>query len=127
MMFIIVFFLLILSCNALLRTNFTTTDVAISRQAPPLNSAMIGFFAPPLIAFVSMSALFYTFEKFTKDMVKAATERGKLRLRRRKKKPTEAAAQNPPTSAAVKQLIREHRNFVKGLENGKPWKSKHFH
>lgn len=105
-------------------TAHQSTELAAGRQAAPLNAALVGLFSPPFVVLVGMSALFYTFEKFTKDMVKAASDKTKLRFRRKKKKPVEGGGVQPfPTPAApappARDFVREHRRFLSVLEKMK--------
>lgn len=97
-----------------------STELAAGRQAAPLNAALVGLFSPPFVVLVGMSALFYTFEKFTKDMMKAASDKTKLRFRRKKKKPVDGGGVKPfPTPAApappARDFVREHRRFLSVL------------
>ncbi|GBN74052.1 hypothetical protein AVEN_181116-1 [Araneus ventricosus] len=84
--------------------------VAASRQGDPINAALIGFFSPPFIIAMSMGALAYTFEKFTKDMIQAASKK-RRGYRRKKKKPTEA----PPPPTNSRDMEREHRKLIEAL------------
>ncbi|GFY38551.1 uncharacterized protein TNIN_476311 [Trichonephila inaurata madagascariensis] len=90
-------------------------EIAAARQQTPINAALTGFFSPPFVVLVSMGALFYTFEKFAKDMVKAASNNRRFGLRRKKKKPTESA---PPPQGS-RYIEREHRKLIDALENYK--------
>ncbi|GFT36025.1 uncharacterized protein NPIL_269461 [Nephila pilipes] len=87
-------------------------EIAAARQQTPINAALTGFFSPPFVVLVSMGALFYTFEKFAKDMVKAASNNRRFSLRRKKKKPAEAA---PPPQGS-RYIEREHRKLMDALE-----------
>ncbi|CAL1262562.1 unnamed protein product [Larinioides sclopetarius] len=84
--------------------------VATSRQGDPINAALIGLFSPPFIIAMSMGALAYTFEKFTKDMIKAASK-NRRGYRRKKKKPTEA----PPKPTNSRDMEREHRKLIDAI------------
>ncbi|GIY05288.1 hypothetical protein CDAR_203491 [Caerostris darwini] len=106
-------------CSALpSKPRQTQEVVAAARQQGPINAALTGFFSPPFVVLMSMSALFYTFEKFAKDMMKEVSKNRGMLLRRKKKKPTPAPAQPLPQTSS-RDIEREHRKLIEALE--KQW------
>ncbi|KFM75572.1 hypothetical protein X975_22488, partial [Stegodyphus mimosarum] len=84
MLWMLLFFAVVTESGTVPRKDKTEL-IPTSRQQTPINAALTGLFSPPFVVFVGMTALFHTFEKFVKDMVKSATGSGSRR--RRKKKP----------------------------------------
>ncbi|KAG8201676.1 hypothetical protein JTE90_012742 [Oedothorax gibbosus] len=91
-------------------------SAAASAASAPLNAALVGLFSPPFVVLVGLSGLLYTFEKFTKDMVKAASEQTRSRFRRRKKKPQDGPATPIPTFAPLIVPGGGNRRFMSVFE-----------
>ncbi|KAF8792535.1 hypothetical protein HNY73_004119 [Argiope bruennichi] len=112
MLWVYLLFIVTAACTAFPQRAHQNSKVfaAANRQGDPINAALIGFFSPPFIIAMSMGALAYTFEKFTKDMIKAASK-NRRGYRRKKKKPTEA----PPPPTNSRDMEREHRKLIEAL------------
>ncbi|GIY77369.1 uncharacterized protein CEXT_351001 [Caerostris extrusa] len=104
-------------CSALPSKPRQTHEViAAARQQGPINAALTGFFSPPFVVLMSMSALFYTFEKFAKDMMKRSLQKQRDAPQEEEEKTYPGPT---PQQTSSRDIEREHRKLIEALE--KQW------